>query len=120
MALRSLIQLRGFFELIPGGSKNINVSDLQNNDPPSVETQVVLADGANTITVPSKAEGVIISFDPASTKVKTLKGVDGDTGIALRLNGWNVLTFNVTSPPANFVIDSTGADTDKTTTIIFF
>jgi len=120
MALRSLVQLRGFFDLIPGGSKNINPSDLQNNDPPSVETQLVLANGANTITVPAKAEGALIIFDSTSTVVKTLKGLTGDTGIVVRPNAWCVLTFDTTSPIASFVIDASTADTGKYTNIVFF
>ncbi len=122
MALRSLIQLRGLLESLPGGSKNIYPTDMQNNTPPSVELNFVLANGDNVIAVPALADGCVIIFDPTSTTVKTLKGnppAVGEVGIILAKNKWNVITFDAT-PIANFVIASTGADTGKYTTIIFF
>lgn len=119
MALRSLIQLRGLLESIPGGSKNVAPTDIQNNTPPSVETQLVLANGDNTIVVPALAYGCVIIFDPTSTTVKTLKGAGGDTGVILAKTKWNVITFD-TTPIASFIINSGAADTGKRTTIIFF
>ena len=119
MALRSLVQLRGFFELLPGGSKNINVSDLQNNTPPSEEVQLILLLGDNTITVPALAAGCIIVFDSTSVTTKTLKGAAGDTGIILAPTQWSVLTFT----PAgitDFIINSSAEDNSLYTTIIFF
>lgn len=119
MALRSLIQLRGLLETIPGGSKNIAPADMQNNTPPSVEIQIILANGDNTITIPALADGCVIIFDPTSATVKTLKGVGGDTGIVLAKTKWNVITFD-TQPIANFIINSSALDAGKYTTIIFF
>lgn len=119
MALRSLVQLRGFIESLPGGSKNISPTDIQNNTPPSFEIQDVLAAGDNTIIVPANAYGCIIIFDPTSTTVKKLKGVAGDTGVVLAKNKWNVITFDAV-PITDFLINSSVADTDKTTTVIFF
>lgn len=119
MATRSLMMLRGLIEGLPGGSKNIVPADMTNLTPPSWELQSVLANGANTVLVPANADGCVIIFDPTSTTVKTLKGVAGDTGIVLAKNKWNVITFD-TTPVVSFVINSTGADTGKTTTIVFF
>lgn len=125
MATRSLMMLRGLIESIPGGSKNIVPTDIQNNTPPSVETQLELVNGDNIIQIPIIADGCVIIFDPTSTTVKTLKGVTypgpivGTPGIVLAKTKWNVLTFD-TTPPTAFSIDSAGADTGKTTTIIFF
>lgn len=118
MALRSLIQLRGLLESIPGGSKNIAPVDWQNNTPPSVEIQQVLANGDNTINIPPLAYGCVIIFDSTSTTDKTLKGVGGDTGIVLKATGWIVITFK--SASGSFIINSSAADTGKRTTIIFF
>lgn len=119
MSLRSLIQLRGFLQDIPGGNKNINPSDLQNNTPPSVEIQFTLASGDNVISIPTLAIGCVIIPDPTSTTVKKLKGNAGDTGVILSKNFWNVITFD--SPPvASFLINSSAADTNKLTSFIFF
>ncbi len=119
MALRSLIQLRGLLEGLPGGSINLAPTDIQNNTPPSFTLQDVLAIGDNTVLIPAGAYGCVIIFDPTSTTVKTLKGAAGDTGIILAKTRWNVITFD-TVPPASFIINSSAADTGKKTTTIFF
>lgn len=119
MALRSLIQLRGLLESLPGGSVNIAPADIQNNTPPQYSIQDTLANGDNTIPVPASAYGCVIIFDPTSTVVKTLKGVGGDTGIILSKIRWNVITFDAT-PIASFIINCGAADTGKKTVIIFF
>ncbi len=121
MALRSLIQLRGLLESLPGGSKNIYPPDIQNNTPPSFELQDYMQPGDNTIIVPVNAIGCIIIFDPASTVHKVLKGIIGDTGFELAKNKWNVITFP-TPPPVDFIISLGGGDSadTKITTIIFF
>ena len=52
----------------------------------SGQNQVVaLATGANTITVPTGAIAVTILFPAGNTVQVTLKGVTGDTGVALNL-----------------------------------
>lgn len=82
---------------------------------------IVLASGANTITVPSTTcVGVIIQFNSASTVTKTLKGVTGDTGIAVTKIGTCVLTFDAAGAPASFVITAGGADTGNVTELWFF
>lgn len=118
MAARSYIKLRGFFESIPGGSKDISVLDHQNDDPPSSETQTTLLSGETSFDIPTNAEGVIIIFDPTSTVTKVFIAT-GDTGVALRANGWNVMMFDDT-PPSAFILKVASDDTGKTTTIIFF
>ena len=126
MATRSLVQLRGFFESLAGGSKSLALADLQNNFPPGYEQQVVLASGPNTIVVPTVATivnsilGVIVIFQPTSTVAKTIKGVTGDTGIRVNAAGWNVLSFDPANLPTQLVITAGAADTGKSTQIIFF
>jgi hypothetical protein len=66
-----------------------------------------LANGANTITVDTKAGGVVIVPPPLSTWTPTLKGVAGDTGIALAKVAPSFLAFGST-PPASFVINWAG------------
>lgn len=46
---------------------------------------VTLSAGNNTISVPSGATGVTIRPPSANTQIITLKGVGGDTGVALHL-----------------------------------
>jgi hypothetical protein len=105
-----------------GGTRKLSPPEFENISAPGyagVVTQVVLANGFNTITVPAGARGCLIEFKPGSTVTKTLKGVTGDTGIALDPIGWNVLRFG-SSPPASFGITTSAADTGFTTYIYFF
>jgi hypothetical protein len=118
MAL-SVVQLKGYISGAPGGSVGINPTDMQNATPPQFMLQDTLANGDNTILVPATADGCIIIFDPTSATVKKLKGVAGDTGVILAKNKWNVITFD-TTPITDFIINSAGVDTGKTTTFIFF
>lgn len=121
MALRSLIQLRGLLEGLPGGSMNIAPPDIQNNTPPQEILQLELLEDDNTIPVPTSADGCIIIFDPTAVNQKRIKGDIGDgTGIIVSKTKWVVLTFDAT-PIANFVITADIADAvGKPTTIIFF
>ena len=119
MALRSLIQLRGFIESLPGGSVNIAPIDIQNNTPPQAALPVILLSGDNTILTPALAKGAIIVFAPTSITVKKLKGVGGDTGIIVGKNSWCVLTFD-TPNIVSFIINSSALDTGLYTNIIFF
>lgn len=119
MAISSTIQLRGYISGLLAGSRSISPTDQTNADAPNQVTQVTLASGDNTITVPTKARGCIINFASTSTTTKTLKGAAGDTGIVLDRTGWNVLKFYST-PPASFIINSSAADTGLLTEITFF
>ena len=119
MAAASEITLRGTISALLAGSRSLAPASIVNTNSPAQVIQITLAAGANTITVPANAVGVIVLFDPTSTTVKTLKGLNADTGIVVSKNKMLVLTFD--SPPtASFVLDSTGADTGKTTEITFF
>lgn len=82
-------------------------------------SQIELANGANTITIPAAMKYVLIVFDTTSSTVKTLKGIAGDTGIVVApgtTTSWVLLPITTGS----FVINSAGADTGKLTTITFF
>lgn len=63
-----------------------------------------LASGANTITVPTGAtvKGVILQPPSDNEETITLKGVTGDTGIALSLTGPSFLCFE--TAPSTFVL----------------
>src|ERR1700752_2894513 len=66
------------------GTKRIN-PDIAGSSSIFTITTVVLASGANTITLPTpttSVQGVIITPNDSSVTV-TLKGISGDTGIAI-------------------------------------
>lgn len=119
MATRSVVGLRAFADALVGGSKSISPADMVNLDPPEHEIEISLANGANTINVPTKARGVVIIPDSTSSVTKTLKGISGDTGVLIRKDAWSVISFD-SPPPASFVITTSGADTGKYTRFIFF
>ncbi len=125
MAATSVVKISGYVtDDLQTGSRAINVPDYTNLVAPGAYSVTVeLGSGDNTIAPPnistsSVARGVIIIFDPTSTTTKKLKGNAGDTGVILRKNGMNFLSFD-DAPPAGFIINSSAADTDKATQIIF-
>lgn len=65
-----------------------------------------LVSGNNTITPPANAVGVTIIMPSGNLIVVTLKGVNGDTGIALHLTDPTSLGFNSTNP---FVLNCSGS-----------
>lgn len=121
MAKRSLVQLRGFFESLPGGSRDIYPPDISNLIPPTEVKQFVLTTGANTIVVPvvNSCVGAIVIFDPTSTVAKTVQGVAGDTGLRLNPGTWNVLSLDPANLPTNIIITSAAND-GLITDVIFF
>jgi len=67
-----------------------------------------LSTGANTMTLPtggSTPTGAIIIPPPGNTVALTLKGVGGDTGIALSKVDPAIITFD-NPPPVSFVINA--------------
>jgi hypothetical protein len=69
-----------------------------------------LINGANTVTIPVGALAVKIKPPQNNTFVLTLKGVSGDTGLPISKVAPTTWVFDVT-PPASFVINSTGSVT---------
>jgi hypothetical protein len=84
----------------------------------AASTNIILASGANTITVPTWASGAIIVQNPANLVAVTLKGITGDTGIGLSLTESTCIAF-AAPPPASFVLTA-GAPGVQETTIVFF
>ena len=84
--------------------------------------ELVLQSGANTITVPATPAptGCIILLPSTNTAVTTLKGVTGDTGIAIGKTGFFMLCFDPTAVPSSFVLTSASTQTGLYTYIIFF
>jgi len=100
------------------GVDTINSLVTNNANAPVSITRLILANGDNTITVPSTSRGVIITFNSLCNTAKTLKGAAGDTGVVIAstiLGGVNAGTFLIsfgTPVPATLIINSTGADAD--------
>lgn len=121
MSATGTITISGSIEDLPGGSKTIGPITIDLTAASGVTTDLVLASGDNTITLPTAVvpTGCIIVFDSTSTTTKKLKGVAGDTGITVKKTGVCVMTFDA-SPPTNFIINASAADTGKVTSVIFF
>jgi hypothetical protein len=106
------------------GVTSLNVQQIAAENAISVATQTIvsLTTGANTITVPVVAglvcTAITIIPPPANTIPMTLKGVTGDTGIALNLV--DPTTIAVTTTLASFVLTNGSTTTAiKPVTIIF-
>lgn len=90
------------------GTGNLVTSTLTNTSNIEYIQNVTLANGANTITVPSGVKGFYLIMSSTNTFTVTIKGVSGDTGVQILPTGWLGWTFP-SSPPANFVITTSGA-----------
>lgn len=113
------VSINGTVNQIPQGPFQIGPLTLTPNSSNELaSTNIKLANGANTITIPTWAAYILIVPDPTNAVVMTLKGVSGDTGIPLSLTGPSVVSLGA-SPPANFVLTSTGAGATYTN-IVFF
>ncbi len=83
---------------------------LTNTTPPgNVPTNLALSTGNNTVTIPAGTNRIMLVDPPGSTNAKTLKGVAGDSGIALRPG--DVHVFGVTSSQASFVVNAAAPET---------
>lgn len=78
---------------------------VENSTSPGVNETQALASGANTITAPTGAAGCTIIPPAGNTTTMTLKGVSGDTGIALALTSPTSLGLSGVS---TFVITTNG------------
>lgn len=94
-------------------NSSVEFNAAANTASPGSITMHTLSSGANTITLPTggstvKAATIVPPEDNAETL--TLKGVSGDTGIALNKVDPTTITFD--SPaPANFVLTAGGTIT---------
>ena len=109
------VTIQGQITGTPVGTVSVGPYNIAGNTTNQYQADaVILASGTNTITVPSWAAAVIINFATANAVVVTLKGVAGDTGIALDPNGITILDFNDPTPPANFVLSAASLLTNYT------
>lgn len=122
MAASATITLGGQIIGTATGARTIGPISITSAAANGMVQQVILASGANTITVPTvpAPSGCIIALNPANTVVVTLKGVAGDTGIALGKTTTTMLNWDPTAAPASFVLNSAVLQTGLITEITFF
>ena len=92
---------------------NLSFAAAANSTSPGSITIFTLSAGNNTITLPtggSAVKSATIIPPTGNTQTLTLKGVNGDTGIALHKLDPTVVSFD-TTPPANFVLNAGGTIT---------
>jgi hypothetical protein len=121
MAATASIQIIGTISDTPTGTKTINktLSSVAAN---GYVQQIVLQSGANTITNPTvpAPSGCVITLPSTNTSVVTLKGISGDTGIAIGKTTTTVLNWDSTAVPASFVLNSAATQTGLVTEIAYF
>jgi hypothetical protein len=122
MSATATITISGSINGLPSGAKTIGPIRTVSAAANGAVQELVLQSGANTITVPTlpATSGCIIQLPAANTQVVTLKGVTGDTGIALGKTTSHLITWDPVAPPANFVLTSAATQTGLITEITFF
>ena len=103
----------------PDGARTFGPLAITTNAAVTAETSVTLTAGSVTVAVPPGSTAVVLfppnginpTPNPAFGGTLSLRGVAGDTGIALS-NKWpTVLPFDPVNLPASFVLTSTAAGT---------
>lgn len=112
------VTISGTISTVPPGSAEIDATLTPTPSNLIEILNLVLASGANTIAVPTWATSVLIEPSSANVEGLTLKGVTGDTGIAISPTQPTLLSFPVTTP-ANIVLTAAGLFITQTT-ITFF
>lgn len=122
MAATASITITGAISSTPAGARTIGPITLSSSDANGYVQQIVLQSGANTITNPTTPapSGCVIKLPSTNTAVVTLKGVTGDTGIAIGKTTTTVLNWDSTAVPSSFVLNSAATQTGLITEIIFF
>jgi hypothetical protein len=114
------VTVSGFLSGVPFGQVNVGPFSLAMNAGNNLQmTNITLASGANTITVPTWAVGMLIIPTVTNVTGLTLKGVTGDTGIPLSpSNPTGPITFTA-GAFATFVLTAASLFTTNTQ-IVFF
>lgn len=122
MAATASITITGSITDTPAGGRTIGPITLSSAAANGQVQQIVLQSGANTITCPTTPapSGCVIKLPSTNTAVVTLKGVSGDTGIAIGKTTTTVLNWDSTAVPSSFVLNSAATQTGLVTEIIFF
>ena len=122
MPATASITITGAILETPTGARTVGPITLTSAAANGEVQRIVLQAGANTITVPTvpATNGCVIVLPATNTSVTTLKGVTGDTGIALGKTTKHVLNWDPTAAPASFVLTSVSTQTALATEITFF
>jgi hypothetical protein len=116
------LDVSGAIQNAPTGGRTIGPLRISTTAANGQVQEVVLASGANTITVPTTpaTTGCVIQLPATNTVLTTLKGVTGDTGVAIGKTGFMVLTWDSANAPTSFVLTSASAQTGLVTELLFF
>lgn len=106
MTANATITITGQINNLPSGSKTIGPLNIVSAAAIGVVQDLVLAVGANTITVPTGATGVIIVPPNPNANTLILKGVAGDTGTTLASTLPTLLC--IATGVASFVLQASG------------
>ena len=122
MPATASITISGAILETPTGARTVGPITLTSAAANGEVQRIVLQAGANTITVPATpaTNGCIIVLPATNTSVTTLKGVTGDTGIAIGKTTKHALSWDPTAPPASFVLTSVSTQTGLVTEVIFY
>lgn len=85
--------------------------NLSNANSPIYPQSMTLASGFNSITVPTKAGGVVLVPPAGNTNSLVLKGITGDTGVTLSKTAPTMLSFD-TTPPSTIGITAGASTSD--------
>lgn len=106
----STVTLDAVFTILAAGQSGQSVNfSLFNRNSPCAPQSIDLISGANTISTSNcpalaTAAGVFIIPPPGNGTTLTLKGVTGDTGIAIAFTGAPTFLSLTNTPPASFVL----------------
>ena len=98
----------------PNGTVTLAIPQENLSTPVLTVNQIPLSSGANTIAVPSGATCVIVQPPLSNTVLITLKGITGDTGVALHKT-LATGPINLDSTQTSFVLTAASAITALTT-----
>lgn len=121
MAATGVVSITGSVTGLPTGSKTLGPLTIQSSTANGSTIEVALTvSTAVTVTIPTVGGNcTAVVFCPASSNTNslTLKGVTGDTGIAISKVNPTVIPLD-TSPAASFVV-AVGTGTNSTAEVFF-
>lgn len=122
MSAVASINISGSITSAAGGSNVFGPFNISSNAANPAITEIVLASGDNTITVPATpaTSGCVIVLNSANTVVTTFKYAGGDTGFPIGKTTKQVLNWDPTAAPATFILNAASAQTGLNTEIRFF
>ena len=122
MAANATLNIYGFIAGTATGQKQIGPMQVSSATANDSNQETVLANGDNTITVPTQpvTSGVLIVLNSANTQQTKLKMVGGDTGFPLGTTGTHLLNWGSGNAPATFILNSAAAQTGLATALQYF